>query len=250
MCKACCPCCCFKWECCSKYFPEWYNDELIRMFWCRILFVILLAALINGGVIVLDMYVFDTGSTITWQTIVALSLFFLCLSWLLVIYVEWQIIMFPLWIKITIILIYCGFGLYLIIIDLIGQSSDFETDSTCADIWTVIHFLAGPFFALLLPHWWTCLVVTGWEILEYFTTGLGDSEIICNRIVDIVVAIIGWWIIILIFIAKYIPWISSKNAYDEYIKDHPEANDGYEQSEQSENDGISDDDQEDESANI
>ena len=248
MCKACCPCCCFKWDCCTKYFPEWYNEKLIDMFWCRILFVILLAALINGGVIVLDQIVFDTGSTITWYTIVALALFFLGLSWLLIIYVEWQQAMFPLWAKVGIVIIYCGFGLYLIIIDLIGQSGDFETDSTCADIWTVIHFLAGPFFAVLLPHWWMCLVVTLWEVLEYYTTGLGDEEIICNRIVDVVVAIIGWWIIILIFIINYIPWISSKNAYDEWIKDHPQ-NNGYEQSEVSDGD---DDDafEEDESANI
>mmetsp|Transcript_37754 Transcript_37754/g.60491 ORF Transcript_37754/g.60491 Transcript_37754/m.60491 type:complete len:247 (-) Transcript_37754:48-788(-) len=242
MCRRMCPCLCFKLECCEKYFPEWYNERLIASFWCRLLIIILLAALINAGVLVLDQYVFDTGSTITWYTVVALALFFLAVSWLLVIYVEWQQAMFNLWVKVGIVVIYCGFGAYMIIVDLIGQAGKWETDTTCADIWTVIHFLAGPFFAILLPHWWMCLVVTAWEVLEYYTTGLGDHEIMCNRVVDIVVAIIGWWIVVLIFITKYIPWISSKNAYDDWMKDHPE-HAGYEQSGVSDNDEAEEEDQ-------
>ena len=71
---------------------------------------------------------------------------------------------------------------------------------------------------------------------------MGDEEIICNRVVDVVVAIIGWWIIVLIFICKYIPWISSKNAYDDWIKDNPEQN-GYEQSEMSDNNDETEDDE-------
>eukprot|EP01083_Nonionella_stella_P154155 496360_1 len=229
MCRACCPCLCFKWECCKKYFPEWYNDRIFRQFWCRMIIVILLALLIEGGVILLDQYVFDTGSTITWQTVVSLTLFFLGVSWLLVLYVEWQHVMYHWSVKLGIALVYVGLGGYLIVTELIGQSGEFEADTTCADIWSVVHFLAGPFFALLLPHWWMCLVVTLWEVLESYTTGLGDEEILCNRIVDIVVAIIGWWIIVLIFICKYIPWISSKNAYDEWVKVNDPQNAGYEQ---------------------
>ena len=60
--------------------------------------------------------------------------------------------------------------------------------------------------------------------------------------VDVIVAIIGWWIIVLIFICKYIPWISSKNAYDDWIKDNPEQN-GYEQSEMSDNNDETEDDE-------
>eukprot|EP01084_Bolivina_argentea_P096569 173621_1 len=229
MCKSCCPCLCFKWECCGKYFPEWYNEELLKILWCRLLTVVLLAALINAGVIVLDQFVFDTGSTITWYTVVSLALFFLGLSWLLVIYVEWQHKMYAWWVKISIVIIYIGLGLYLVITDLIGQTGEYETDSKCADVWTIIHFLAGPFFAILLPHWWMCLVVSLWEVLEYYTTGLGDEEILCNRIVDVAVAIVGWWIIVIIFICKYIPWISSKNAYDEWSEENLTMG-GYQQS--------------------
>eukprot|EP00483_Globobulimina_turgida_P004086 UN04094 len=137
--------------------------------------------------------------------------------------------MFAWWVKISIVLIYIALGLYLAITDLIGQSGEFKTDATCADVWTIVHFLAGPFFAILLPHWWMALTVSLWEVLEAYTTGLGDEEILCNKILDVVVAIVGWWIIILIFICKYIPWISSKNAYDEWSKDNVQ-NGGYEQS--------------------
>ena len=142
------------------------------------LIVVLLAALINGGIIVLDQIVFNTGSTITWYTVVSLALFFLGVSWILVIYVEWQIVMFPLWIKITVVLVYVAFGAYLIIVDLIGQAGEWETDSTCADIWTIIHFLAGPFFAVLLPHWWMVAACSLWEVLEYYTTGLYSVYIV------------------------------------------------------------------------
>ena len=58
------------------------------------------------------------------------------------------------------------------------------------------------------------IVVTAWEIMEALTFGFGESEVIGNRIVDIVVALIGWWIIIIIFkrTRTDIPWISSMNA--------------------------------------
>ncbi len=58
---------------------------------------------------------------------------------------------------------------------------------------------------------------------------MGDEEILCNRIVDVVVAIVGWWIIVIIFICGFIPWISSKNAYDEWIQENLQMG-GYQQS--------------------
>ena len=54
-----------------------------------------------------------------------------------------------------------------------------------------------------------------WEVLEKdWTVGLGDGESTINQVVDIVVAVIGWWCVILIFrkSRKDIPWISSRNA--------------------------------------
>eukprot|EP01084_Bolivina_argentea_P182266 314691_1 len=115
-----------------------------------------------GSTYVLDYYVFDT-STITWGTVVALAFFFLGLSLLFVVYTEYQHKMYSLGVKIAVIVIYLILGGYLVIDDLIKGESDFETDATCMDIWTAVHFLAGPFFAILLPHWWMLLVVSLWE---------------------------------------------------------------------------------------
>ena len=52
---------------------------------------------------------------------------------------------------------------------------------------------------MLLPFVWMFLIVFGWEIMEALTFGFGESETIGNRAVDIGVAVIGWWLIILIF---------------------------------------------------
>lgn len=111
--------------------------------------------------------------------------------------------------------IYVGFTLFLFVEQLVrGNLQQFKTDSILFDIWTIIHFLAGPFFALVLPFIWMFIVVTAWEIMEALTFGFGESEVIGNRIVDIVVALVGWWIIVLIFkrTRTDIPWISSMNA--------------------------------------
>ena len=69
---------------------------------------------------------------------------------------------------------------------------------------------------------------------------------LCNRVVDVAVAIAGWWIVVIICICSYVPWISSKNAYGEWIKDHPgyAGYAGYQQSDAS--DGTEDDEEEQE----
>lgn len=58
------------------------------------------------------------------------------------------------------------------------------------------------------------MIVFGWEIMEALTFGFGESETIGNRTIDIGVAVVGWWIVILIFKQSRsdIPWISSKNS--------------------------------------
>eukprot|EP01083_Nonionella_stella_P251903 868600_1 len=226
-----CCCCCYQWECCKKYFPEWYinPDKIWKFFKIRLVIMIVIAILSGAGVILIDQYVFETGSTITWETMIVLFGFLTVIAWILVIYVKWQHKMYKWWVKICIVLLYAIIAIYLVIIDLVGQKGTVgETDSKCVDVWTIVHFLAGPFFAVLLPFWWTFITVTVWEGIEMYTTGLGDEEIACNRVMDIVVAVIGWWLIVLIFTYKFIPWISSKNAYDEWKSTKQRSDDGYE----------------------
>ena len=66
-----------------------------------------------------------------------------------------------------------------------------------------------------MPWWQTFFMLVLWEVLEaYWTVGLGDGESLENHIVDVVVAVVGWWIVILLFprSRKDIPWISSRNS--------------------------------------
>jgi L-lactate permease len=49
-----------------------------------------------------------------------------------------------------------------------------------------------------------------WEILEVSTAGLGDAEQPANQVLDIIIAWVGWFIIILIFTRRDIPWFSAR----------------------------------------
>jgi cytochrome b561 len=65
--------------------------------------------------------------------------------------------------------------------------------------WTPIHFLTG----ITLGVWLVPLVVVAiatmaWEVLEISVPGFGDEEITGNRLIDILVAWIGWLIAALI----------------------------------------------------
>ena len=57
------------------------------------------------------------------------------------------------------------------------------------------------------------LIVVGWEGLELIVYGVGDEDW-ANLAVDIAVAIIGWWFVIIIFSRKCIPWISARCAVE------------------------------------
>ena len=66
-----------------------------------------------------------------------------------------------------------------------------------------------------MPWWQTFFMLVFWEVLErYLTVGLGDTESYGNQGIDILVAVIGWWVVILLFprSRKDIPWISSRNS--------------------------------------
>ena len=154
-------------------------------------------------------------STITLASALLLAAFMIYTAFLVVVYGPYLLRAYPIWLSVLITIIYLGGALYLIIEDLIrGNLDQFETDSVLFDIWTVIHFLAGPQLALVLPFVWMFIILSGWEVFEAFTVGFGETETIGNRIVDVGVGVIGWWILILIFkkTRTDIPWISSMNA--------------------------------------
>jgi len=72
--------------------------------------------------------------------------------------------------------------------------------------WTTIHTLSG----VVLGLWLTPLLVTvaltiGWELLEVCVPGYGDEEINGNRLIDNLVAWIGW-----IIAAGISAWVSGQ----------------------------------------
>lgn len=220
----CCPCCeCFekilesavcKNRCCKKFFPEW---QVTSSWWIFALRTLILFLFSLAGVIFSTLWserIFDT-SRITWGSGLILALFMTQTTFLILVYGPYLIKVYPWWVTAAIFVIYIGFSLYLFIEQLVrGNLKQFKTDSVLFDIWTIVHFLAGPFFALCLPFIWMFIIVTAWEIMEYYTFGFGEFETLENRIVDILVAVVGWWVIIIIFkkTRKDIPWISSMNA--------------------------------------
>lgn len=74
-----------------------------------------------------------------------------------------------------------------------------ESDSYPVDLWSCVHFLAGPIFAFLMPFVQMFVIVVSWEVLEKYTSGLGEHENRYNRLVDVLVAVIGWGIIAGVF---------------------------------------------------
>jgi hypothetical protein len=65
--------------------------------------------------------------------------------------------------------------------------------------WTPIHFLTGVTLGVwLVPFVLVVTVTIAWELLEISVPGFGDEEITGNRLIDILVAWIGWLIAVLI----------------------------------------------------
>eukprot|EP01083_Nonionella_stella_P006573 19088_1 len=200
--------------CCLRYFPEWQLGPSWIIFLIRTFFVLAFSTLMVIFHYLWSERAFDT-SPITWGSMFVVAIFFTHSVMLVLLYGPHLLQVYPWWLSLLISLIYAGLGFYLVIEQLIkGNLQQFETDSISFDIWTVVHFWAGPFFALFLPFLWMFLIVAGWEVMEAYTKGFGESESLGNRAIDIGVAVIGWWIVILIFkrTRQDIPWISAMNA--------------------------------------
>lgn len=61
--------------------------------------------------------------------------------------------------------------------------------------WTSIHFLTGITLGVwLVPFFVVVIATVAWELLEISVPGFGDEEITGNRLIDILVAWIGWLI--------------------------------------------------------
>ncbi len=77
---------------------------------------------------------------------------------------------------------------------------------TAVDRWTIVHTGAGVVFgAWYLPVWAVLLFTLFWEFFELHVKGFGDREIIQNRVVDVAVALFGWWLVVSVVMATTVP---------------------------------------------
>jgi hypothetical protein len=68
-----------------------------------------------------------------------------------------------------------------------------HNDTIAVDLWTIAHTMAGVVMgAWGIPLPLVVLFTIGWEFFEKYGGGIGSDESLDNRIVDVVVALIGW----------------------------------------------------------
>lgn len=141
-------------------------------------------------------------------------------GFLTIVYTPWMHQLAPWWFKILAAFLYFGSLLWFFWEFHVAEEGQgiipeslSKTNKVAFDLWTINHTFVGILFGVMFPFWWMMLIVVGWEGLEIIVYGNGDEEM-ANLIVDIVVAIIGWWFVILIFSRKCIPWISARCAVE------------------------------------
>lgn len=72
-------------------------------------------------------------------------------------------------------------------------------DTVPVDRWTISHGLAGLIFGIwYLPLWVMLLLVILWEVFEMKVVGFGEKEDMANRAVDVLIAVVGWLVVVLV----------------------------------------------------
>jgi len=91
-----------------------------------------------------------------------------------------------------------------------------ERTPSVFDPWTIVHTTAGLVMGVWgVPFPLVALFTIGWELYEYLVPGFGDTEIIANRAMDVIVAWVGWIIAAAIVAAisqTPIPWLPSSQS--------------------------------------
>ena len=207
-------------ECCDCYFSEWQINKRST------LIKILLSIKFIFGIICicilifypeLDVKIFSgsgndlDGNNTTFRTAFAEVLWIILALALFDIYTPYQAKIFPFWWKISIMIIFTALVIFFVVAFMWMDIFPYiPADTNAFDLWTIVHTMWGVWLSFLCPFYWMCLLSLTWEILEAYTKGLGESEGIGNHIVDVVSVVIGYFIVILIFTPKDIPWITAK----------------------------------------
>lgn len=95
-------------------------------------------------------------------------------------------------IRVVTIVVGIGYVVWLILRER-SRPADPNRDTRAVDLWTIAHTMAGVVMgAWALPFSLVLIYTVAWEFFEKYTRGIGDEERLDNRIVDVVVALMGW----------------------------------------------------------
>eukprot|EP00484_Ammonia_sp_Unknown_P028579 CAMPEP_0197036614 /NCGR_PEP_ID=MMETSP1384-20130603/14077_1 /TAXON_ID=29189 /ORGANISM="Ammonia sp." /LENGTH=207 /DNA_ID=CAMNT_0042466811 /DNA_START=125 /DNA_END=748 /DNA_ORIENTATION=- len=145
---------------------------------------------------------------------------------LTVVYAPWTHQLSPWWFKILSITLYLGtliwfYGEFYIAphAGILPEGEWYSSNTQPVDFWSINHLLFGVLLGILYPFWAMMIVSIGWEMIEVFVYGDGQQGNI-NAMADIMIAIIGWWLVVLLFSRKCIPWISARYSVEQRQPKH------------------------------
>eukprot|EP01083_Nonionella_stella_P208361 756194_1 len=204
--------------CCKEHFPEWQKESTCRWLIVKFILLFIVAALYCAVSGVEKAGEWAGPRILEPEKALIVVAFMIIVGFLTILYTPWQHQIAPWWFKILAFILYFGtliffFWEFHIAKDggLLPDDKRFNTNSRAFDLWTINHTFVGVLFGVMFPFVWMCIIVIAWELMELLVYGVGD-EVNANAIIDVVVAIIGWWFVILIFSRKCIPWISARCA--------------------------------------
>ena len=101
----------------------------------------------------------------------------------------------PLWVRIAFAVFFAAVTVTIAILSDVAHVLP-STDRGPFDWYTIAHGSAGLVFgAWFLPLWWVLVITIAWEMFEASVPGWGMHEPFLNRVIDVTVAVFGWFLV-------------------------------------------------------
>ena len=154
-------------DCCNLYFSEWKIKE--RSTTIKVLLSIkFILAIICIGILIfhpnLDVRIFADakdmdGNRTTYETAFAEALWIILALAVLDIYTPFQAKIFPLWWKISVMIIFTLLVIFFVVAFMsMDLFPDIPADTNAFDLWTIVHTMWGVWLSFLCPFYWMCLL--------------------------------------------------------------------------------------------